>query len=274
MNIIKTMNIKPKALVLTGYGINCEEETAKCFNKTGSTAEIVHINDIIDGGKKLNNYQILALPGGFAYGDDTGSGNALANKIRNNLEEEMFKFAKQDKLIIGICNGMQIMANLGLIPAVDKYGERQAALMHNKTARLECRWVWLKRASEKCIWTKNIDFLHVPIAHGEGNFYAEPQILTKMKKNDQIAFQYIKEDGSAANGEFPYNPNGALEDIAGVCDPTGRIFAMMPHPERFYSFENEDGWELAKEKLIRAGKPLPKAGDGLKIFENAAKYFK
>ncbi len=266
--------MKPKALIIAGYGINCEEETAKCFEMTGSESEIVHINDIISGNKNLDNYQIMALPGGFSYGDDTGSGNALANKVKNNIKEEIVKFAESDKLVLGLCNGFQILTNLGLVPAIDnKYGEIQAALMHNASVRYECRWVWLKRTSDKCIWTKGIDKIHVPVAHGEGNFYAEDEVIEKMKANDQIAFKYCYEDGTLAGGEFPYNPNGAMLDIAGVCDESGRIFGMMPHPERFNSFTNEDGWHLEKEKRLREGKKLPEKGDGLKIFENAANYF-
>lgn len=316
--------IRPKILVITGYGINCEEETAKCFNWAGGDAEIVHINDLIGTqstshsspqpvkpqsisapnilssslAKKLSNYQIVAFPGGFSYGDDTGSGNAMANKIRNNLKEDLLTFLKGDKLIIGICNGMQIMANLGLIPATDmKYGERQAALMRNLHVSLECRWIHVKNISKKCVWTRDIDLMHLPIAHGEGNFYVEPDTLEKMKAQDQIVFKFVNEDGSPANQKFPANPNGALEDITGVCDPTGRIFAMMPHPERFNSWTNEEGWELKKEKLIREHlakthsqspnspasitKPLnpftdlhfPQEGAGLKIFRNGVNYF-
>ncbi len=266
--------MNPKTLVLTGYGINCEEETAYCFEKSGAEADIVHINDLIDGSKKLSDYQIIAIPGGFSYGDDTGAGIGYANKVKNNLTEELLEFAKQDKLIIGICNGCQILANTGLAPAVDeKYGERQVAFMHNGTARYECRWIHLKTASKKCVWTKGIDTLHVPVAHGEGNFYTEDENLSKLKKNDQVAFKYIHEDGSPANGEFPINPNGSLEDIAAVCDPSGRILAIMPHPERFHEFTNEEGWELKKEKLIRESKPLPKLGEGLKLFKNAVEYF-
>ncbi len=267
--------VKPKILVITGYGINCEEETAKCFNWSGGESKIVHINDLINGSKKLEEYQILAFPGGFSYGDDTGSGNAFANKIRNNIQDDLLNFAKEDKLIIGLCNGFQILANLGLVPATnDKYGERQAALMHNSTARHECRWVYLKNTSKKCIWTKDIDIMHVPISHGEGNFYTPDETLKKLQENDQIVFQYVKEDSSPANKEFPHNPNGSMEDIAAICDPSGRTFGMMPHPERFNSFTNEDGWELKKEILIRKGKDLPKKGQGLKIFENAINYFK
>lgn len=267
--------MKPRALVITGYGINSEEETAKCFQIAGGEAQIIHINDLIETPKKLEEFQILAFPGGFSYGDDTGSGNAMANKIRNNIGDEILKFATADKLVIGICNGFQMLTNLGLVPATNlKYTERQAALMHNSTARLQCRWVYLKNTSSKCIWTKDIEILHAPIAHGEGNFYVTPEILEKMKTDDQIAFKYVKEDGSPANGHFPENPNGALEDIAGICDPSGRIFGLMPHPERFNSFTNEKGWELKKEILIRAGKPLPTEGAGVKIFKNAISYFK
>ncbi|MBI4232391.1 phosphoribosylformylglycinamidine synthase I [Candidatus Peregrinibacteria bacterium] len=272
--------MKPRALIITGYGINCEEETAKCFNWSGAQTEIIHVNDLIANPNKLKESQILAFPGGFSYGDDTGSGNAMANKIRNNLNDEILKFANdQGKLVIGICNGFQIIVNLGLVPATlenekAKYGIRQAALMPNSTARYQCRWIWLKKQSQKCIWTKDIDLIHLPVAHGEGNFYAEAETIKSMEKNDQIAFSYVNEDGSPANLSFPANPNGALMDIAGTCDPTGRIFGLMPHPERFNSFTNEEGWELKKEKLIRSKSPLPKEGDGMKIFKNAVDWFK
>lgn len=272
--------MNPKALIITGYGINCEEETAKSFAISGAKPEIIHVNDLIENPKKLDDCQILAFPGGFSYGDDTGSGNALANKIRNNLEDEIISFAQKDKLIIGICNGFQILANLGLVPATNgDYGQRQAALMWNLTARYECRWVTIKNTSKKCIWTRGIDVLHIPVAHGEGNFYADPSILKNIKDHDQIVFKYAKHDGSPANQEYPFNPNGATGDIAGICDPSGRILGLMPHPERFFSFTNENSWPMKKEKILRESinskKPfaLPQHGEGLKIFENAVKYF-
>ncbi|MFH1218540.1 MAG: phosphoribosylformylglycinamidine synthase I [Candidatus Peregrinibacteria bacterium] len=265
---------KPKALILTGYGINCEEETAKSFAQAGAIPKVVHINDLIDNPKSLNNYQILAYPGGFSYADDTGAGNALANKLKNNLQEEIFNFAKQDKLIIGICNGFQMLANTGLAPATNnQYGKREVALMHNKTARLECRWIHLKNTSKKCVWTKGIDVIHLPIAHGEGNFYTDQKTLSHMQTNNQIVFKYVKPDGSPAASIYPFNPNGALEDIAGICDESGRILGMMPHPERFTSFTNNYDWPLLKEELIRQNLPIPKEGEGLKIFKNAVKYF-
>lgn len=266
--------MRPKVILLTGFGINSEEETAVCFQWAGADTEIVHINDLIDGSKNLNNYQIMVLPGGFSYADDTGSGNAVANKLKNNLKDQVLEFARSDKLVIGICNGFQMLANLGLAPALDgKYGERQVALMHNNTARLQCRWVNLKVHSQKCIWTRDIDTIRMPISHGEGNFYTDAETLAAMQANDQIALRYILPDGSPANGHFPENPNGALDDIAGICDPSGRIFGLMPHPERNNSFTNEETWPLEKEKLIRNGQALPEKGAGLKIFENGVKYF-
>ncbi|MBU1151731.1 phosphoribosylformylglycinamidine synthase I [Patescibacteria group bacterium] len=266
--------MKPKALIITGYGINCEEETAQVFDSQGAEAKIMHLGDIIKNPACLNDFQILAFPGGFSYGDDTGSGNAIANKIKNNINDELLRFAQEDKLIIGICNGFQMLANLGLVPAINNaYGERRVALMHNAQARYECRWIHVKTSSDKCIWTRNIDSLHIPIAHGEGNFYTDEETLKQIEANDQIAFRYTKEDGSPANGEFPHNPNGSLQDVAAICDPSGRILGMMPHPERFHCATNECGWTLKRQKLLREGKDLQQEGDGLKLFKNAVTYF-
>ena len=266
--------MKPNVLIMAGYGINCEEETRYLFEKAGATAEIVHVNDLIDGRKKITDYQVMAFPGGFSYGDDTGSGNAYANKVRNNLWEDLEKFVKEDKLVIGICNGCQILANLGLVPGFDgEYGKREIALRWNVTARYECRWIDMKLQSDKCVWTKGMDRLRCPVSHGEGNFYAEEDVLKKLNEGDQVVFRYVKEDGALANGEFPYNPNGALEDMAAVCDPSGRVLAIMPHPERNWNFYNQDNWALLKEKAEREGIALPEEGQGMKMFRNAVEYF-
>jgi len=266
--------IQPKVLVLTGYGINCEEETAYVFEKAGGKPKIVHVNDLIDGLESLKNFQILAIPGGFSYGDDTGAGNALSNRIRNNINDDILSFAKGDNLVIGVCNGFQMLSNLGLVPATkDQYGKREVVLMWNNTARYECRWVDTKVCSKKCIWTKGIDQIELPIAHGEGNFYAEPEILKELRDNDQIVLKYTRPDGTPANGESPFNPNGAIEDIAGITDPSGRILGLMPHPERFHSYTRHPNWTRMKASLSRTGKSLPKEGDGMKIFRNAIEYF-
>lgn len=253
----------PKVLVLSGYGINCETETAFAFERFGAVAERVHVNDLIDGTQSLDEYQILAVPGGFSYGDHTGSGKAMANRIMNNMGEKIMAFAQRDTLTIGICNGFQILVALGLVPAIEgKYGIRQAALMRNTSARYQCEWVKVAQASEKCIWTKNLGQMDIPIAHGEGNFYIDDAGLATLKANDQIALRYVGR-----------NPNGATDDIAGVCDPSGRIFGLMPHPERFLFMTNHPNWTKQKEMLRRTGQEITMAGNGETIFANAVAYF-
>ncbi|MEI6221529.1 MAG: phosphoribosylformylglycinamidine synthase I [bacterium] len=265
---------KPKVLVLTGYGINCEEETAFVFNKVGGQSAICHVNDLIEAPSKLNEYQILALPGGFSYGDDTGSGNALANRLRNKLNDAIQEFINRDSLILGTCNGCQVAANLGIIPGFDdNYENRLIAFTHNASARYEDRWVHLKVEKTNCIFTRDLDSLYVPIAHGEGNFTTAPEVLKKLEQNNQVVVRYAKPDGALAQQQFPHNPNGSINDIAGLCDPTGRIFGLMPHPERAIFFTNRPDWPLLKEQLKRQGKEIPDFAEPLKIFENAVSYF-
>ena len=264
--------VKPKILVLSGYGINCEEETKFAFQVAGADADLVHVNDLIQGCRKLLDYQILALPGGFSYGDDTGAGNALANRIKNHLESEIKAFIEDDNLVIGICNGFQVMANLGLLPALNNnYGERQVALVHNDSARYYNRWVDLEFKGSNP-WVQNIGIISLPIAHGEGKFYTDVETLTQIKNKGLIAAQYVSGEICRYQSLKP-NPNGSLEDIAAITDESGRIFGIMPHPERAICFTHLPSWTLLKEKAKRECKELPNEGPGLKIFRNAIKYF-
>ncbi|MDD4352020.1 MAG: phosphoribosylformylglycinamidine synthase I [Candidatus Gracilibacteria bacterium] len=265
----------PKVIIMSGYGLNSELESKVAFCRAGAEVEIVHINDLIDGHKKLLDYQIFMVPGGFSFGDDTGSGNAYANRIKNNLGAELAKFMQEDRLVIGVCNGFQVLVNLGLLPGFDNdYTQRKIALMPNTSAHVECRWVKIRPVSQQCVWLKNLQDMHVPIAHGEGRLTTDTETLQRLKDQDQIAFQYVDEKGNLAQGKFPANPNGATEDIAGVCDETGRVLGLMPHPERTLSFFNEEGWTRKKEQLLREGQELPTVGIGQAIFENGVKYFK
>jgi len=268
--------MEPKVLILTGYGINCERETQFAFELAGADAEIVHVNDLINKEKSLDDYQILAFPGGFSYGDDTGSGNAMANKIRLNLWSDLMKFISSGKLVIGICNGFQVLVNLGLLPALnEKYGKRDVALIHNNSVRYECRWVHLKKQSSKCVFANNLDLLHVPVAHGEGKFFANDKVLAELKNKEQIVFSYVMENGTPANGEFPFNPNGALCDIAGICDESGRVLGMMPHPERAIFAASSPDFQKLKEKMKRGRENIPTYYEpALKIFKNAVDYVK
>ncbi len=265
----------PRALVLTGYGINCDDETAFAVRNAGGDARIVHVNDLIDNPSALDDYQMMLFPGGFSYGDDTGSGKALAARIRNNLAEPLSRFMERDTLMLGICNGFQVLAALGAVPATAGYsGTAEAALERNESARYQCRWVDLEAGgTDRCVFLRGIRRLHVPVAHGEGRFYAAPATMDAIGRMGLAVLRYVKPDGSPARGEFPFNPNGAMDDIAGVCSPDGRVLGMMPHPERAVFFTQRDDWTLVRERLSRQGKDIPESADGAVIFENAVKYF-
>lgn len=266
---------KPRALILTGYGINCEEETAYAFEISGAASKIMHINDIIENPAVLKEFQIFSFPGGFAYGDDAGSGKALANKIKNNLLNEFIEFIQRDTLMLGICNGFQVIVNLGIVPALGgMLGGAEVSLEYNRTFRYECRWVDLKIEESPSVFTEGIKTLHIPVAHGEGNFFSTEKILKQIESENLVSMRYVKPDGTAANGEFPFNPNGSLKDIAAICDKTGRIMGMMPHPERNILFTHRDNWTYLKEKAKRdSACPPSEEGEGLAIFRNAVEYF-
>lgn len=265
--------IKPNVLVLTGYGINCDEETKFAFEKSGAKADLVHVNDLIAGHKKLLDYQILAFPGGFSYGDDTGAGNALANRIKNHFWDDVKTFVESDKLAIGICNGFQIMANLGLLPAINgNYGERQIALVHNDSARYIDRWVDLEFQNHS-VWRGGLEKVSFPIAHGEGKFYTDQETLKVISEKGLIAAKYVQGEICEAES-LPSNPNGSLENIASISDESGRLIGMMPHPERAINFTQLPHWTLLKERLKRGGKEIPTEASGIYIFKNGVEYFR
>ncbi len=282
----------PKILILSGYGLNCEEETAYAFSIAGGRTTIVHINDLIANKKTLAGYQILAVPGGFSYGDDTGSGKAYANKLKNHLNDALRKFAEQDKLIIGICNGFQILTNFGLLPG---------ALTFNDFPRYTTRWAdvlvssrppsrdpepqkWIPDNFSDALkisgmtqkaspWLRGVKSLSLPIAHGEGKFYANSQTLAIIKKQKQIAGIYAKGEICKMQQLEP-NPNGSLLNIAMLTSQNGKILGTMPHPERAIFFTQHPYWTLLKEQLIRQNKPIPKFAPALQIFKNAVEYYR
>ena len=256
---------KVKVLVITGFGLNCEKETTAAFTNCGATVDQIHLNDILAGEKTIDNYHILSFIGGFSFGDHLGAGTVFANRVKFRLRDQLEKFVADGKLIIGICNGFQTLTRLGLVPAVGKsYFKQEAALAHNDSGVFRDDWVYLK-ANEKspCVFTKDIDVVHFPIRHGEGKFVAHDSELAAIEENNQVVFRYSDSAGNSAE-EFPANPNGSLNAIAGICDPTGRIFGLMPHPEAFLSPFNSPDWP----RMQREGE-LPEEGQGQKIFRNA-----
>lgn len=262
-----------KALIMSGFGINSEMETRVALGRAGMDADIVHINDLIDRKTRMADYRLLVFPGGFSYGDDTGAGNAYANRVRNNLWRDVEEFLDGDNLVLGICNGFQILANLGLVPALDRQYKREIALMPNRKGVLECRFVTLKPAADN-LWTRGIERLYCPVSHGEGNFSCSRETLDTIRRRKMIAFTYCREDLSPANGEYPYNPNGSVEDIAGITSADGKVLGMMPHPERAMEFYNLYDWPLKKEQMKRQGIPIPTESMNMQLFRNVVDYFR
>ena len=271
-----------KALVLTGYGLNCDYETDYALKLAGAESHRIHINELISGQDSnpdlnLSAFHILVFGGGFAWADDHGAGVVLASKIRFNIGEQIEQFIQDGKLVIGICNGFQSLVNLGLLPGFgENYQERRVALTYNDSGNFIDTWVNMKINSETpCIFTKGISHIELPVRHGEGKFYASTDDIESLFKNNQVVAQYANEDGNRANGQWPENPNGSLEDIAGICDPTGRIFGLMPHPEAFNHFTNHPNWTEKKRVLEKEGKGIENLeGDGIRIFRNAVEYIK
>lgn len=268
-----------KALVLTGYGLNCDYETHYALKLAGADSRRVHINGLIKGEElgqieHLDDYHILAFDGGFSWADDHGAGVILSTRLKYNIGGQLREFIEDGKLIIGICNGFQALVNLGLLPGFDhNYDERNVALTFNDCGNFRDQWVYLKARKSLCVFTHGIDMLELPIRHGEGKFYAPPEVMQRLLENDQVVLQYATPEGEPAGGKFPLNPNGSLKDIAGICDPTGRIFGLMPHPEAFNHFTNHPDWTRRNEELKRAGRSLAdEEGEGISIFRNAVNY--
>jgi phosphoribosylformylglycinamidine synthase I len=256
------MSKKPNAIIFSGYGLNTEDETKFALETVGANAEIVHINDLIARPSILDTFQVAVMPGGFSYGDDTGSGKAYGNRLRGHLGSRLEKFLARDTLMIGICNGFQILTSAGLLPG---------ALLPNDKPRYLTRWVDLEVTGQSP-WLSGIKTVSVPIAHGEGKYYAPPKTLTKLEKENAIACKYV---GGPISKHFdlPANPNGSLENIAGVTAYEGRLLGMMPHPERAIRFTQLPHWTYLREKYIRDGVPMPQEGPGLQLFRNAVAYF-
>ena len=261
-----------KALVLTGYGLNCDHETAHSLELGGAAADRVHINSLIDGSVRLEDYRIMVFGGGFSWGDDHGAGVIQAVRIKTNLGDRIIAFVEAGNLVLGICNGFQALVNLGLLPGFDgDYRSRSVAMTANDGGNFRDQWVHLAvEADSACVFTRGMDRLELPIRHGEGKFTAPPDTLQQLTDSGQVAVRYALPDGRPAGGRFPHNPNGSLNDIAGICDPSGRVFGLMPHPEAYNHFTNHPDWTRRKEIAKREGRsPQDELTPGIRMFRNA-----
>jgi phosphoribosylformylglycinamidine synthase len=270
-----------KSLILAGNGINCEGEMAHACRLAGADqVDIVHISQLLYREKKLDDYQFLNLPGGFLDGDDLGSAKAGANRIlhatirtdqstaQETLLDQFHRFIRAGKLILGVCNGFQLLVKLGTLPGFDgDYFRQTATLTFNDSGRFEDRWVYLKtNANSPCVFTRGVQSLYLPVRHGEGKFIAKNgAVLNRLHRDRHVVIQYSTEDCRTATMDYPYNPNGAVDAIAGICDETGRIFGLMPHPEAYLHYTNHPRWTREK---------LPEEGMGLALFKNAVKFIR
>ncbi|MBI2612851.1 phosphoribosylformylglycinamidine synthase subunit PurQ [Candidatus Kaiserbacteria bacterium] len=264
--------VKPHVIIFSGYGLNTEDETKAAFEQVGATADIVHLNDVIAKPSILKKAQIIVFGGGFAYGDHTGAGKAYGNKVRHHLGKEIEKFLARDTLMAGICNGFQILTSAGFLPgALVANDPPPQDGVRAGIARYNARWVDLEVQNDSP-WLKGIKMLSVPIAHGEGKYFAQPETLAQLKKDGAVALKYV-EGETAKHFDMPANPNGSLEGIAGITGYGGRVLGLMPHPERAVRFTQLPHWTLLREEYVRDDRPMPKESPGLQLFRNAVRYF-
>jgi phosphoribosylformylglycinamidine synthase I len=266
-----------KAIVITGYGTNCETEMAHACKLGGADqVDIVHMSQLIHGEYSLDDYHFLNLPGGFLDGDDLGAGQAGAHRFKHveiigtgeKLIDQLQRFIKEGKLILGVCNGFQLMVKAGLLPGFNgQHDERQVSLTYNDSGRFEDRWVTLKVDQDSpCIFTKGIDTLYYPIRHGEGKFVTmDDSVFGQLRDEKLIAMRYTNPETNQPTMNYPENPNGSPDAIAGICDPTGRLFGLMPHPEAFLHRTNHPRWTR---------EDIPEEGQGVVLFRNAVNFIR
>ena len=265
-----------RALVLTGNGTNCEREMAHACRLAGAEATIAHTAEVFSGRVRLSDYHFLNLPGGFLDGDDLGSAKAGAVRFKfgrisgdgmRRFVEDLLAFVADGKLVLGVCNGFQLLVKLGLLPGFEgKYLEPVASLTHNDSGRFEDRWVYLAADPESpCVFTRGLDWVYLPVRHGEGKFVpGHDQVLQRLEAERLVAVRYATAEHVPTQA-YPANPNGSVNAIAGICDPTGRIFGLMPHPEAFVHRTHHPRWTREE---------LPEEGQGLALFRNGIEFIR
>lgn len=259
-----------KAIVLRAAGVNCDLESQHALELAGAQAVRVHINQVIKTPDLLDQYQILILPGGFSYGDDVAAGKIMANQMVHHLRDRLAKFIEDGKLVLGICNGFQVLIKMGLVPGFGGPGgmtltESGVTLGDNDSGKFEDRWVHLEPGTNRCVFIEKGQRIYLPVAHGEGKIMVEDAaILERMKSEGYVAYRYVDSEGN--RGGFPINPNGSTDSIAALTDSTGRVLGMMPHPERYVRRTQHPHWTRLEKSDA--------AGDGLTIFRNAVNYVK
>ncbi|HUT29365.1 MAG TPA: phosphoribosylformylglycinamidine synthase I [Sedimentisphaerales bacterium] len=252
-----------RAIVLRAAGINCDVETEYALELAGAEAERVHINRVIEDKALLDKYQILVIPGGFSYGDDVAAGKILANQIVHHLAEAMRKFIEQGKLVLGICNGFQVLVKTGILPGDGASGRQgDVTITYNDSGKFEDRWVYLEPQTDRCVFIERGRRIYLPVAHGEGKVVTRNDaVVERLQGEGYVAFKYVDQQGR--EGDYPVNPNGSVDSIAGLTDSTGRVMGLMPHPERYVRPTQHPHWTKRKDN---------QDADGMTIFNNAVNY--
>ncbi len=254
-----------RVMILRAAGTNCDGETRYAWETAGAGAEIVHVRRLIESPKLLDGFQVLTLPGGFSYGDDIAAGRIFARQIERHLLERVREFVERGGLVLGICNGFQVLVRCGLLPAAPADGNRACSITHNSPPGFQDRWVWLEAGDGPCVFLEGGRRYEMPIAHGEGRVvFADDQGDGGVSTSAHDALRYIAPPDGSTSAGLPANPNGSARDIAGLCDITGRVLGLMPHPERFITWTQHPAW---------TSRPRRDAGDGLALFQRAVDYF-
>jgi phosphoribosylformylglycinamidine synthase I len=247
--------------MLRAPGTNCDFETQVAFEMAGAEVDSALVTELFRGEKRLADYHIMVIPGGFTYGDDISAGKIMANELRLRLGDDIRRFVDDGRLVMGVCNGFQVLVKARILPGLTGYGSQPVTLAANDSGKFECRWVYLRMNQDSpCVFTRGMHSLYIPVNHGEGKLVASPEVLDKLN----AVLYYADETGNTQAG-YPYNPNGSLRNIAGICDATGRIFALMPHPERFLRWTQHPRWTRETKR---------NSGDGLQVFVNAVDWAK
>jgi len=269
------MSIRPRAIVITGNGTNCEREAAQACRLGGFEADIVHISLILSGETTLDSYQFLNLTGGFLDGDDLGSAMVQANRLKyavvagdgERVLDQITRFINAGKPILGVCNGFQLMVKMGLLPGLEGRLERTTTLTFNDSGRFEDRWVTLLAdEGSPCIFTRGLQHIPLPVRHGEGKFTVrDDEIMDRLRTGRLLTLRYMDPVSGEPSMDYPCNPNGSREAVAGICSPSGLLFGLMPHPEAYLHRVNHPRWTR---------EVLPEQGAGVAFFKNAYVYVK